>query len=910
MPSNVLLSTFCTAAVLTCLAQPLEAGMPKEIRSIEGITEYSLDNGVRVLLFPDPSKPTVTVNMTVFVGSRHEGYGEAGMAHLLEHMLFKGTPDHENIPKALQERGARFNGTTWLDRTNYYETLPASKENLEFAIGLEADRLINSYVKAEDLASEFSVVRSEFERGENSPSRVLGQRMLSAAYEWHNYGKSTIGNRADIERVPIQNLKAFYKKFYQPDNIMVVVAGKFETEDALKTINDKFGSIPRPERKLDPTYTVEPAQDGERLVTLRRVGGVAMVGTVYHIPSGSHPDFVPVDVLESVLTAAPAGRLYKALVETRKAASISGGAFALHDPGVVRFMAEAAEGIAPETVLETLVDVVEGIGETKITKEEVQKARDRLLRFREQSASDSSSIAIELSEWAAQGDWRLYFLYRDRLEAVTPEDVQRVAKKYFRRNNRTVGMYIPTEEPERITVPENLDLAEMIGDYKGREAVSVGEAFDVSPANIDKRTQVSEMASGIKVALLPKETRGDTVKIRLNLRFGNLDSLTDNVKATEMLGPMLMRGTRNMTREQLQDELNKYRIQMSTSSVPGVLSVTIQTTRPNIEPALKLLAQVLREPTFPESELETIKQAQVAAFEQQKDDPTALVSNTINRKLNPYKMGDPRYIATAEEEITLTKDVSVSQIQDVYENQLSGQHGELAVVGDFDSAAILSSFESMLGDWKTSTDYQRVGRDGDIALDTAEVEINTPDKANATYFAGTVFPMRDDNPDFMALSIGNSVLGSSGLSSRLGDRVRQKEGLSYSVGSGMQASSIDKRTTFYLFAIANPTNVPKLKTVMLEELGILLKDGITEDELTKAKSGYLQRQEVSRGDDATLARTLANNLFIGRTMEFKAEQEEKVRKLTKEAVDAALKKYILPKKLIIGVAADEKMIQE
>src|SRR4051812_9316585 len=217
---------------------------PKKLASVEGITEYKLDNGLRFLLFPDASAPKVTVNMTVLVGSRHEGYGETGMAHLLEHMVFKGTPDHPDIDDAMKARGASFNGSTNPDRTNYYETLPASDDNLEFAIALEADRLVNSHVRADDLKTEFSVVRNEFESGENSPQRVLNQRMMAAAYEWHNYGKSTIGNRSDIERVPIHRLQAFYRKYYQPDNVVVVVAGKFEEKKALDLVSKYFGAIP------------------------------------------------------------------------------------------------------------------------------------------------------------------------------------------------------------------------------------------------------------------------------------------------------------------------------------------------------------------------------------------------------------------------------------------------------------------------------------------------------------------------------------------------------------------------------------------------------------------------------------------------------------------------------------------
>src|SRR5436305_4006793 len=205
-----------TTAALGLLAPPAwvaaASTAPQKVASVEGITEYRFENGLRVLLFPDPSRPKVTVNLTVFVGSRHEGYGETGMAHLLEHMVFKGTPTHPDIPGAMKERGAQFNGSTWVDRTNYFETLPASDDNLEFAIKLEADRMANSPIKAEDLATEFSVVRNEFEMGENSPQNILDQRMKAVAFEWHNYGKSTIGNRTDIQRVPVDNLREFSQR--------------------------------------------------------------------------------------------------------------------------------------------------------------------------------------------------------------------------------------------------------------------------------------------------------------------------------------------------------------------------------------------------------------------------------------------------------------------------------------------------------------------------------------------------------------------------------------------------------------------------------------------------------------------------------------------------------------------------
>ena len=638
------------AATMTCLiaisvvsSATLVRAETRLVTSVEGITEFELDNGMRVLLFPDGSKPTVTVNVTYFVGSRHEGYGEAGMAHLLEHMLFKGTPTHPDVPKSLKDRGADFNGTTWLDRTNYYETLPGNEDNLEFALKLEADRMINSNVAAEDLATEFSVVRSEFERGENSPTSVLWKRMVSAAFLWHNYGNSTIGNRADIERVPIDNLRKFYHRYYQPDNALLVIAGKFDGKEAMALTEKHFGSIPRPERKLDKTYTQEPAQDGERLVTLRRVGEVAAVGAVYHIPAGPHPEYPAIDVLESMLTAEPAWRLYKELVEKKRASSVSGAAFALHDPGIFLLIAEVNKGNEPRGVLESMIDVVEDFGESEISEEDVNRAKQRLLKQWELATADSRRLAIQLSEWAAQGDWRLYFLYRDRLEKVDVEQVRSVAKKYLRQNNRTVGMYLPMKEADRVSVPETPALAEMIGDYKGRKAVAAGEDFDVSPENIEQRTQRLTVNDGLKVALLPKKNRGEAVQLQLTLRYGTEETLHGQATIAEFLPTLMTRGTKDLDRQQLQDELDRNFAQLSGSGSAGEATFSIKTKRANLKLVLELLGEVLRNPTIPKSELDVLKNEVVTSLEQGLTEPTSLAQRAAQKRISPYTKGHPLY---------------------------------------------------------------------------------------------------------------------------------------------------------------------------------------------------------------------------------------------------------------------------
>ena len=904
MQTRRLTITILLLVAFPVLPRAVAAAELRPVASIEGIAEYRLDNGLKVLLFPDSSKPKVTVNLTIFVGSRHEGYGEAGMAHLLEHMMFKGTPKHQDIPKALKDRGARMNGSTWLDRTNYFETLPATDENLEFAIRLEADRLVNSLIRGEDLASEMTVVRNEFEAGENRTTSILYQRILAAAFLWHNYGQSTIGNRADIERVPVERLRAFYEKHYRPDNSMVVVAGQFDRDKAIAHIQKYFGAIPRPEQPLDKTYTEEPAQDGERLVTLRRVGDVAAVGAVYHVPAGAHPEYPSVDVLESILTVAPSGRLYKALVESKKAASVSGAAFALHDPGVLLLIADVAKGNEPRDVLDVLLQVTEQVGTQGVTAEEVERARQRLLKQRELAAANSSGIAIELSEWAAQGDWRLYFLYRDRLEKVTPESVKQVAAKYLQRNNRTAGIYVPVKERQRVAVSATPDLDEMIGDYKGRQAISAGEEFDVSPKNIDVRTRRFQLPGGLKAAFLKKKTRGEAVHLRLTLRYGNVENLKGFARAADFLPTLMVRGTKNLTRQQLQDQLDKYRANLGASGSAGSATFSIRTQRTHLPAVLDLLRQVLREPTLPAAELDLLKQEWLASLEKAQSDPQALSIRSLRRKFRPYASDDPRYEPTIPEDIERVKAVSREKMQQLHSEYFGATVGELAVVGDFDGKQVEQLATAMLAGWQAAKPYEHIPQRGDFKVEATVEKIVTPDKANAVYVAGLVFPMTDADPDYPALVMGNHILGGSSLSSRLGNRVRQREGLSYGVFSHFQALALDERGSLTIMAISNPANVGKVQTAIREEIELLLKDGVQAKELEEAKSGFLQSQKVSRTDDGRLARILASLAHADRTMAFQEGLEQKIEAITPAEVQETLRKHFDPKGLTIVLAGD------
>jgi zinc protease len=896
-------------ALLAPVTAHAQTAAPKKIVAIEGITEYRLDNGLRVLLFPDESSPNVTVNLTMFVGSRHEGYGETGMAHLLEHMVFKGTQTHPDVPKSLKDHGAQFNGTTWVDRTNYFETMRGTDENLEFGIRLEADRMVNSFVKREDLATEMTVVRNEFERGENDPENILSQRMMAVAYEWHNYGKSTIGNRSDIERVPIDRLQGFYKKYYRPENAMLVVAGRFDEAKALGYIAKYFGPLKNPREKLDTTYTEEPAQDGERVVTLRRVGKVGVVGAIYHIPAGSHDDYAACEMLNSILVSEPSGRLYQALVPTKKANSVSGVAFGWHDPGVFEFSAEVDPNKSLDAVRDTMTDVLEKLGTQKITDEEVERAKAKFKRDRDLLMTNSNRIGITLSDWGAKGDWRLFFLHRDRVAKVTPADVQRVAGKYLQRTNRTLGMFLPSDKAERADIPERPDVEQLVKDYKGGKTVVAGEKFDPSPENILKRTKVSGDKDGLQVALLPKKSRGEAVSLTLTLRFGNEKSLQGQGMAAELLAPMLMRGNKVFTRQQIQDRLATLGARMGAVSGAGSLTFSIETTKTNFGAVLALLKEVLQSPTFSADEFDILKREQLDPLKKAQSEPQPLASRFVRRALRPYPKDHVHYTPTIDEEIARLEATTVEQVKQLYAEQVGGQNAILVVVGDFDDNIESSNrpeldLASVLRKWKSKVAYERVPEAVKTDIAGKREVILTPDKANALYLGAHLIGVNNDDPDFAALDVANFIFGGGTLSSRLGNRVRQKEGLSYGVASMFGARAKDKAGSLTIFAICNPQNIDKVDKAITEEMDKILKDGVTSEEVAEAKKAYLEQRKVRRSTNAALAGMLSQTLEDGRTFAYHAELEKKVEALTLDDVNAAMRKYWQPKKLVIVRAGD------
>lgn len=880
----------------------------QKVSEVEGISEYYLDNGLRVLLFPDQTKETVTVNVTYHVGSKHENYGETGMAHLLEHLVFKGSPKHKDIPAELSSHGARPNGTTWTDRTNYFETFSANKKNINWALSMESDRMVNSFIAKKDLDSEMTVVRNEFERGENSPFRITLQKMAASAYMWHNYGKSTIGARSDLENVPIDRLKAFYKMYYQPDNATLIVAGKFEEVDMLALVDKYFSPIPKPERIIRPLYTAEPAQDGEKSVTIRRVGDVQMTGAAYHIPAGSHEDYAAIDVLSQILGDTPSGRLHKALVEGKLASRVYGFNFQWQEPGLAIYFAEVDKKGDLSSASDAMVSVLEELSAQPITDEEVDRSKRNLLKNIELSFNSSERIALNLSEWLGMGDWRLYFLHRDRIEQVTTSDVQRVANTYLQRNNRTAGHFIPTEKPARIEIPAVASVNDMVKDYQGREKVAAGEVFEPSFDNIDSRTVVTELSNGTELSLLSKKTRGESVIASIMMSMGTEKSLQNLGTVGDATSAMLMRGTSELSRQDIQDEFDKLKARVSLSGGADWLVANITTTKENLPSAFLLMHKVLSDPGFDKTEFEQYKSTLKVDIEKNLQDPQQLAFNEYARKQNPYKKGHPNYQPTFEEYLESINGLELSDLKNFHKSFFGGNHMKISVVGDFDQVQTKTVLENLYGSWKSKSIYARV-QDPYIKIAASPTDFDTPDKENATFVAAIMLPVGENSDDAAALELGNYIFGGGFLNSRLATRLRQKDGLSYGAGSFMTMNAEDNKATLGAYAICAPQNLAKVEEGFKEELSRMLKDGFTAEEITSAKSGLLQGKKVSRAQDIELVRMLRKNLTVDRTMQWNKAYEQRLNALTADDVKRVMNKYLKLENFSIIKAGDMSKVQ-
>jgi len=910
----------CTAAAQT--TQTLPAGVVS-VTAVEGVAEYRLDNGLRVLLAPDDSKPTTTVNMTYLVGSRHESTGQTGMAHLLEHMMFRGTATTRNALGEFSRRGLRANGTTANDRTNYFASFAADVDTLNWFLGWQADAMVNSLITREDLDAEMTVVRNEMEAGENNPFRMLMQKMQAVAFQWHNYGKSTIGARSDVEGVDIEQLRAFYRVYYQPDNAVLTVAGKFDEAATLAEIARVFGPIARPARQLPREYTVEPVQEGTRSVTVRRAGGVPLVAALYHIPQAASPDYVPMELAAMMLADTPSGRLYQALVPGGQAAGVFGFAWEMHDPGLLMMGAQLQPDMNADAAQQTLVNTLQSVAQQPFTEEELTRARNQWLAGWERTYADAEQLAVALSDAIANGDWRLFFLQRDRVKSATLTDVQRVAGAYLVADNLTLGHYQPTDAPQRAPAARAIDVAALLQDYQGDPDFRQVAAFDPTPAHIDAQTrhQTVVLAGGagsaagssavssavaspgtLNLALLSKPTRGARAQAQLRLRFGDADTLRGQRTAAFAVASLLDHGSTTRSRQQISDAIEALGATVSVAGSGGSVEVSIAAPGAHLPELIALVGDVLRNPVFPDDELTAWRRSQITALANAQSEPQALAARALARHAQAWQPDDVRYTPTFAEAIAALQALTRDDLLAFHARHYGAGDVLFTAVGDFDADAVSAALTASLSGWQPGAAYQRVPtpyRD----VPATRIDIDTPDKANAFYLSRLALAVQDTDTDYPALYLANFLLGGS-ETSRLWLRVRERDGLSYNVRSQLSVSSFEPSATWSFYAITAPENRERVEAAINEEFARALADGFSEEEVSAGIEALLNYRQLARAQDSVLASAWLTYLDTGRSFAWSAAIDRKLQALNADAVNRALRKHLRVDGLSTAVAAD------
>jgi zinc protease len=985
-----------------------------EVQSPAGITfvaeegeirEYRLTNGMKLLLVENRVAPVATIMVLYKVGSRNEAVGYTGSTHLLEHMMFKGTPTfnkerNTQIAATLQKIGAAFNATTWYDRTNYFETVPS--DQLELAIQLEADRMRNSLIADADRQSEMTVVRNELERGQNEPSEVLDEAVYAAAFREHPYHHPTIGWRADVEGVPTSRLKEFYDTFYHPNNATVILVGDFEEGEVLRLVNEHFGAYQSSAEPIPEVYTEEPPQQGERRLVIRRAGELALVQVGFHTPGvlgqinvlsneelaerAANPpaenDIYPLIVLSVALSHGITSRLYQSLVETELAVDASSNADQHRDPGLFTVYATVRPGVEPKKVEETILDELRKVAEEGLTEAEVEKAKQQIIAQMAYSRDGTFNIAVQMGEAEAIADWRFYKDYEANISRVKGADTSRVARLYFTEDNRTVGHFIPKqtggggsngngdgqrlmriadvglrieEEPSLFSIrnptsaihnrmsrrgvqffrepgddnmaSEISAVAEAVSKQSAEQEVEEGgsitpqekEQQPISPrgdkssdaaepntpasvasSNFASRVVRTELPSG--AALLLLENRATpTISLRGSFRAGSYFEPQDKPGLAQITANLLERGTKRRTKLQLANDLESVGAQLAFSADPFAVNVAARALSKDLPLVISTIAEQLREPAFPVEELEKLKQQLIAVLQEQQSNTGYRARERFTQLI--FDEASPFYMPGGEKLIQSIGSITVEDVSGFYTKFYGGRSLILSMSGDVRTADVERQFEEAFGPFTGPESVDISVIDPSPQDETRREIVLVKEKSSVDILLGSAAPLRRDSEDYYAALLANSALGESTLSSRLGLRVRDQEGLTYGINSRFRAPSL-AAGPWYVGVTVNPNNIEKAINSALNVLRDYVQNGVRADELADEKSAAIGSFKVGLATNAGLAQAMWNAEFYRLGMDYIDRYPQIIQAVTVEEVNAAIRKYFRPDQLTVVIAGD------
>jgi zinc protease len=860
------------------------------VRKAGAISQYRLDsNGLQILLLPEKSAPVVTFMVTYRVGSRNEVTGTTGATHLLEHLMFKGTEKFDRskgtgFDQVLERAGAETNATTWLDRTNYFATVPANA--LPLLVEVEADRMRNLALREDDRRPEMVVVRNEFERGENDPRNALDKELWAAAFQAHPYHHDTIGWRSDIERVPIAKLRAFYDTFYWPDNATVTVIGDFDPAAALAEIQKRYGAIPKAPHPIPQIYTDEPEQSGPRRVVVKRGGELGVVAIAHKIPPATHADWPAVQVFSAILAAGKTSRCYRALTDKNLTTEVSGQASFNHDPSLHITTAELTPGTKHDDAEGKLVAEIERIKKDGVTPAEVQTSIAKLLAERAYARDGSFAQAEQINECIAVGDWTLYVSLEEKFKAVTAADVKRVANAYFTERHSVTGWFVPSSEggavPEKKEADEKPPLKTVVPAKAPEHALAPPAATHYAS------DVIREKVAGIDLLLCRTGVK-DVVTLHCSIAAG--ENAAANPALAHLAASMIQRGTKKHDQFAIADMLEKAGVTIEVKVNADTVEFEVKLLRKDVPLVLSLLAEQLRTPALAATELAKAKKQLIAEAQQILEDTNEVAAIAFAQAIFPA--GHPSRQANIAELIAAIEKTKLAEVRDFHAVAYGPDGMHLAATGDLDPAAFKEEVTKAFAGWKGGHAPKPAEAP---AITSNEKTVQLPDKSSVSVIIGQPIGLRASDPDWLPLNIATGILG-RGFTSRLVGNVRDREGLTYGIGAMLAADSF-RAGAWFTKATFAPALLERGLASTRREITSWWENGITADELEYRKSAaagqFTVALETSHGLAEQLLRCAERGLEVSWLDEFPA----KIRALTVEQVNAAVKKHLDPAKMV------------
>lgn len=887
------------------------------------ITETVLPNGLKVLIKEVHSAPVFTCQVWYNVGSRNEHPGITGVSHMVEHMMFKGTKEHGKgvYSRMIKSKGGMSNASTYLDWTNYWELL--SSDHLEMAIKLEADRMQNALIDEKEFEAERVVIISEMEGRENDPGTLFYQNMQAIAYLQHPYRWPVIGYRDDLENITRGQVYQYYRTYYHPNNAVLVIVGDVDTEKTLELVRKYFGKIPKGPEPPKVNIT-EPPQQGERRFILRREGTAERVMIAYHIPDISHPDTYPLMLLDQIMSGGKSTRLYQSMVETQMATSAYASSGIRKDPGLFMLAATGRNGVTAAELEKALLDEIEKAKTTLPTEEELAQAKrqyETYLIYQNDSVSDQGEL-LGFYE-ATASSWRYLETLLPRINAVTAEDVQRVAKKYLTEENRTVGWFIPASQTAGEPAPagqpeESLNLKPkqpIIVNYQTVEdvkpvitspAVAAPDASTVK-ANPTKIVKPQRIMLKNGITLIVQENHSNpTVAIRGTIKAGGYFDPVGKKGLSKFVAAMLSRGTTNWTALELAAKTDRIAADISISSDLEAVRFSGKSLSRDLESLLEVLSDELKNPSFPADQVEKLKGQMLTALEMEKEDPDARAVREFNRIIFPED--HPARPQTIEEDQESIKQIEVEDLISFHKQYYTPDATVIVIVGDVTLEKAVKLAEMFFGDWKPSGDKRKIEIPRvSLAKNNSKNVIEMMDKSQVSVIFGHAGQLRRSDPDFYAVNVMNNILGGgAGLESRLGNKIRDEMGLVYYIFSVFDAGLGDG--PFIGGFGANPANADKALSAAEQVIRDFIKNGPTKAEFDEAidyiTGSFPIRLETNDG----VANILSAAEFYGLGMDYIERYSSIYRSVTMDQVKKAAEKYLHPDYLTTVIAGPYKKI--